>query len=246
MTTGRERRAQADIEGEEVRNRIGGAAENVVDRKRRGRLRRGRAAAFLAVVLLLGFVCFSAGEKLFSKGNILSDREKISDELVPGEIPLYLQGDKRWEKVRYGDGVMKETGCGPTCLSMVVCGLRQDEKWTPVRVARKAEREGFYVEGSGSSWSLMTDGAEELGLSVEQLCLEENVIRGKLESGQPVICVLGPGDFTTTGHFIVLSGEDDQGEIIVMDPNSRERSEKTWDLERIMSQIKNLWSYCLS
>ena len=50
------------------------------------------------------------------------------------------------------------------------------------------------------------------------------------------------GDFTTTGHFIVLTGYED-GRITVNDPNSRKRSEKTWDFDTLQYQIKNLWSY---
>ena len=138
---------------------------------------------------------------------------------------------------------MEDTGCGPTCLSMVVCGLRQDEKWPPVKIAKKVEREGYYVSGSGSAWSLMTEGAEEFGLTVEQLPLQEGRIRRSLQAGQPIICVMGPGDFTDEGHYIVLSGEDAEGNIIVRDPNSRARSEKTWNLERLMGQMKNLWTY---
>ncbi len=55
--------------------------------------------------------------------------------------------------------------------------------------------------------------------------------------------VVGPGDFTTSGHFLVLTGVDDSGDIILRDPNSRIRTEKTWDIGELMAQIKNLWAY---
>ena len=54
---------------------------------------------------------------------------------------------------------------------------------------------------------------------------------------------MGPGDFTTTGHFIVLTGVDSNGDIIVHDPNSIKRSKKRWSIDDIMKQTKNLWSY---
>ena len=113
----------------------------------------------------------------------------------------------------------------------------------PVRIAKKAEREGYYVSGSGSSWSLMTEGAEKLGLQAEQLPLQVGVIRERLQEGHPIICILGPGDFTDAGHFIVLKGVEDDGSIIVNDPNSRKNSEKSWELGRLMGQMKNLWAY---
>ena len=34
--------------------------------------------------------------------------------------------------------------------------------------------------------------------------LVESIITEKLEQGIPIICVMGPGDFTSTGHFVVM------------------------------------------
>ena len=65
--------------------------------------------------------------------------------------------------------------------------------------------------------------------------------------GRPIICVMGPGDFTTEGHYIVLIDiEHTSGEIIVNDPNSKENSYKTWSVETIMKQTKNLWAYSIN
>jgi predicted double-glycine peptidase len=55
---------------------------------------------------------------------------------------------------------------------------------------------------------------------------------------------MGPGDFTTTGHFIVLTGYDGQG-FIINDPNSEENSEKIWTYQQLKNQIKNLWAFSL-
>lgn len=54
---------------------------------------------------------------------------------------------------------------------------------------------------------------------------------------------MGPGDFTTEGHFLVLTGVDENGEILLHDPNSKKRSHQSWNLERLMKQIRNLWTY---
>lgn len=50
------------------------------------------------------------------------------------------------------------------------------------------------------------------------------------------------GDFTTDGHFIVLTGMAD-GKIQVHDSNSKERSSRTWDYTTLEPQIENLWSF---
>ena len=39
---------------------------------------------------------------------------------------------------------------------------------------------------------------------------------------------MGPGEFTSNGHFIVLTGLQN-GRLKINDPNSRKNSEKTWD-----------------
>lgn len=172
------------------------------------------------------------------------DKIEVSGDLNGG-IPLFLQWDERWGYRLYGGDFMALNGCGPTCLSMVWCGLTGETKWNPYKVARMAEKKGYYVKGAGTAWELMTSGAETLGLSVENLSLDETQILDRLQRGEPVICVVGPGDFTTQGHFLVLTGVDENGKIILHDPNSRQKSNTAWDLETLMPQIRNLWAYHL-
>ena len=167
----------------------------------------------------------------------------ISKEVTKGEIPHFLQWDERWGYETYGSDFLAVTGCGPTSLSMVVCGLTGDTKWNPYEVAKMAEDNGYYVDGSGSSWELMSSGAEKLGLTVSSVIFDAEHIRATLEAGQPIICVMGPGDFTDAGHFLVLTGVDQEGDIILQDPNSVERTKQHWDVQKLMKQMKNLWSY---
>ena len=167
----------------------------------------------------------------------------IKKDVKKGSIPLFLQWDQRWGYKKYGGDFIAVTGCGPTCLSMVQCGLSGRVKWNPYKVAKMAENNGFYVKGSGSSWDLMTYGASMIGLVYHEVVFERDSILAELSSGNPVICSMGPGDFTTTGHFIVLTGTDGNGNVIVNDPNSKENSSKTWSIDKIMPQVRNLWGY---
>lgn len=169
----------------------------------------------------------------------------IKNDVKEGSIPLFLQWDQRWGYREYGGDFLAVTGCGPTCLSMVQCGLSGKTKWNPYKVAKMAENNGFYVKGSGSSWDLMTYGASIIGLTYHEVNFERDSILEELSSGNPIICSMGPGDFTTTGHFIVLTGTDGNGNIIVNDPNSKENSQKTWSIDKIMPQVRNLWGYSL-
>ena len=170
----------------------------------------------------------------------------LSDEVLRGKVPLFLQWDERWGYEQYGDDFIAVTGCGPVCLSMVRCGLDGDTKWNPLEVAKIADDMGFYVEGEGSSWDLMVSGATEIGLNSYTISFDANSILYELQSGHPIICVVGKGDFTATGHFIVLAGADEEGNVTVRDPNSRVKSSKTWHIDELMPQIRNLWGYYLA
>ena len=160
------------------------------------------------------------------------------------KVPLFMQWDERWGYVQYAGDLMGLTGCGPTCLSMVSIYLLNDDKYTPKYVAEFAERNGYSVSGNGSSWTLISEGGRELGLDITEIPLDENRIIRNLEVGNPIICIMGPGDFTTSGHFIVMTEYVD-GKIKVNDPNSKTRSEKLWNLSSIKHQIRNLW-VCLA
>lgn len=166
----------------------------------------------------------------------------LSDTEIQQDFPLLLQWDKRWGYVSYGGSIIGLSGCGPTCLSMVLVSLTGQTDQTPAQVAAFSEANGYYVEGSGTAWALMTEGASRLGLSARELSLDESVMKSALDSGQPVICSMGAGDFTTQGHFILIYGYNEEG-FLINDPNCIARSSQPWTFERLRGQIKNLWAY---
>lgn len=170
----------------------------------------------------------------------------LADEVTKGKIPLFSQWDRRWGYERYGSGLLAMTGCGPTCLSMVYCGLTGDTSWNPYEIACMAEEEGYYVPGEGTSWNLMTKGAQSIGLEAEEIPLDAGLIVSRLQSGSPIICSMRPGDFTARGHFIVLAEVDGAGKILVRDPNSPDTNRRAWEIERLIPQIKGLWAYRVS
>ncbi len=160
----------------------------------------------------------------------------------PETVPLFLQWDQQWGYITYGNDVAGLTGCGPVSLSMAAFYLSGGSSdYTPEKIIEFAIENHYYVPGSGSSWSLISKGGELLGFQVTELPLDENRIQSKLEAGIPIICVMGPGDFTTSGHFLVLTGYEN-GKIILNDPNSMANSQKLWTYEQLKPQIKNLWS----
>ena len=78
-------------------------------------------------------------------------------------------------------------------------------------------------------------------MNAKELPLVKKKITTALEEGKPVILAMGPGDFTTTGHYILLWGVEEGG-YRVNDPNSPENSGKLWTYEQLESQIRNIWA----
>ncbi len=167
----------------------------------------------------------------------------VTAEMSASEIPLFIQWDKRWGYRNYGANYVGVAGCGPTCLAMVACGLKNDPELNPFVVATYASNEGFYTYGEGTSWSIMTEGARYYGLNVVSGNVSSDYIMANLSGQTPMICSMAPGDFTKTGHFIVLTGIDANGKIVVNDPNSPKNSCKHWDVDSLVSQMKSIWTY---
>ena len=178
---------------------------------------------------------YSAGNK--NSGGALTTAEKEQD------FPLFLQWDPRWGYRPYGNGsCIGLAGCGPTCLSMALFYLTRDEKLTPDKIAEYSMENGYYVDGTGTAWALMEDVPKLYGISVTKLGADENSIRAVLDNGGVVICSVGRGEFTTSGHYILIYGYDSEG-LIINDPNCVARSGKRWIFSDIRWQIKNIWAY---
>lgn len=169
----------------------------------------------------------------------------ISGDYIEGEIPHFLQWDLRWGYQFYGgkwpQDYMGLAGCGPTALSMVVVGMTGDLSADPGSVAVFAEQSGYATPDNGTMWALISEGCRHYGLEAEEVSLCEEDMSEALNQS-PMICVVGPGDFTQSGHFMVITGYEN-GRFRILDPNSRANSEKTWEYATLSKQILALWKF---
>ncbi|MGL5314963.1 MAG: C39 family peptidase [Peptostreptococcaceae bacterium] len=179
----------------------------------------------------------------YPKHNANSNSKNISvkEYYTPGEIPLFLQWDQQWGYDNYGNESIATGGCAPTSLAMVAVALTGDTSINPLYVSEYAYKSGYYVDGVGSKWSLISEGVKHFGLNSEELPLDKSTILSTLKSGDPIILTVGPGTFTSTGHFLVLTGITSDGKITINDPNSELNSSKTWDVDVFLKETKNLW-----
>ncbi len=157
-------------------------------------------------------------------------------------VPALYQWDKRWGYSIYAGNYLGLSGCGPTCLSVVALYFTKDATLNPQKVAEYATANNYATAGDGTSWTLFSQGAAGLGLTSKELSLDQSRIDAALAAGDLVVMVLGPGDFTTTGHYIVVTGGDGTGGYTVHDVNNPANSAKTWTFEQLKDQIRNIWA----
>lgn len=215
---------------------------------------RGRGRGKLILVAALALAALFVAQPLI-RGHIETLTSPVAGKGEPanstpvggwrqGEVPYLYQTDPQWSEEPYTGGNMRENGCGPTCLSMAYVALTGNTNLDPTAMARLSEEQGHTVDGM-TAWTLMSDGAASIGLNSREISASADAVRAELEAGHPVICSVRPGDFTTTGHFIVLAGLAENGQVTVRDPNSEQNSTHPWDLERILAQCANLWAFSL-
>ncbi|MCM1179897.1 MAG: C39 family peptidase [Clostridium sp.] len=156
-------------------------------------------------------------------------------------VPLLLQYDEHWGYADYGDNLLAYNGAAPTCLAMAASYLKKDAGYNPIKIGDFAMANGYLDENDKTSWDLMTAGTSQLGLSCNELSINEGNMKANLDEGEVIICCVQAGDFTKDEHYIVIYGYDDY-KFLVNDPASQARSEIAWPFERLSSQIKNMWA----
>ena len=136
----------------------------------------------------------------------------LTAEASQDTVPLLQQWDKRWGY----------------------------EKASPLAVAEYAKEAGYSVDGSGSAWDLMSSGCRHYGVNAKTIKVDEDTFKERLDEGNLIVVNVGPGDFTDNGHFMVITGYDDEG-FTINDPNSIIKSNTHWQFERLSSQIRAAW-----
>lgn len=136
-------------------------------------------------------------------------------------VPLYFQTD--YPDNMYGGGSIANNGCSVTCLAMVASYLTNHE-YLPDELAR------YFGGVAENNIARLEMGAEAMQLPWEKM---DNFHRtmDALREGKIIIALMeGTSIFTTTQHFIVLTGFNENGLITVHDP--LESNYDKWDLKR--------------
>lgn len=168
----------------------------------------------------------------------------------------YMQTDSRWAYKPYqapGEkSTIKKSGCGITCAAMIIASLA-DKSITPADTAKWSMAHGYKAYRQGTYYSYFEPQLKAYGIECEQLntgSIYHNAGRGRIykdiatdavADGDWIICCMGKGDWTSSGHFILWYGIDKQGNALIRDPNSKKASRRCAAVDKLIYQTKYLW-----
>lgn len=148
------------------------------------------------------------------------------------EVPKLYQGNYAHITFSKG-GTVADYGCGFVCTAMVLSYLTGSE----VTVEEVVDWGGdTYFNGSGADGPLFAAAAAEWDVGDVQTATknDKDEVRDALRNGSPIIAYMAPGIFTGTGHFIVLTGIDENDKVSINDPGDASKEKTTWDLDVIL------------
>ena len=153
----------------------------------------------------------------------LEDLPEASDGY--DRVPLYFQTD--YPNTMYGKGTVANNGCGITCLAMVATYLTGHE-YLPDELA------GYFGGRAENNIARLEAGAEAMQLPWEKMANFDKAMEA-LREGKVVIALMDSlSVFTDAQHFIVLTGINEKGLIMVNDPF--EPNYKKWDTQRALRE----------
>lgn len=156
-----------------------------------------------------------------------------------GPIMYFNQSDYRWAKFKYGNSsYMYSSGCGPTIMAMVVNTFNPKNFITPKDMAEFAYSQGCYVKGGGSTHDIVRKCANEYDIPVKVIRATQDNIVNALNNNKLLVALVGKGEFTKGGHFILITGLDKDGKLRIADSISIDNTHKSWDISFIINQLK--------
>ena len=179
-----------------------------------------------------------------SGGTQVTNTNSSKDWTNDKNFKYYNQG-AGWNNYDFsagGTATMKDTGCGPTSMAMVLDSMGYGVN--PNTAAKWSTEHGFH--GNGTTEGYFTAYAKDMGVNSKVLGKSADNIKTALQNNELVVLFVGPGDFTTGGHYIVARGYDaSTNKILIADPDNKNNN-KWYDLNRVVKQLKgkqSSWSF---
>ena len=164
----------------------------------------------------------------------------------------YLQTDPRWKskpyRVKGESATIGGSGCGPTAAAMIIETMT-GKKYTPEDACNWSMAHGYKALGNGTYYGYFKPQFAEFGIDCDMLNWTKTYgkpdhanhkkVFEMLKQGYYFIALMGPGLWTTGGHFVVLWWED--GKVRINDPASTKDARLNGDLKTFKSQVSYYW-----
>lgn len=169
---------------------------------------------------------------------------KGTDTSYPSRVnnfTYYSQKDPKWDIGNIGGSTVARAGCGPTSVAMLLSEIT-GQQHTPGEVIKEAYEKGHWTK-NGAQWSLFKYFGDKYNVPVVDAGSKWATFDSMASQGIPqAVSGRGGVPYTTGGHIITVLGKDSQGNYIVNDPVSAERS-KAYSESTIKSGWRNSWGF---
>ena len=152
-------------------------------------------------------ICLTEAEAAVSYQDVLYP--DIAHERCP-ELPLYLQQD--YGDFKFGWDRLYTHGCGITSFALL-SSYMMDEEYTPTEMSEQFRR----YNSDGTDGMLFIYEPCTIGYYLKARTYNAAEVEQALRDGHKVIALVGPGYWTTTGHYITLEGITEDEKIQVKD-----------------------------
>ncbi len=187
---------------------------------------------------------------MLSDGNYTGELEFVDSDF--GQITYWNQGD--FGNYYYSSDVstpqykgssgkwatIASHGCGPSSMAIILSSFT-GQQISPITTTQQVCKLGGCTSG-GSTYGSLAQLAKQYGYKAEFVGKDGNLskVTNALASGNSlVVALMGPGVFTSGGHYIVLTGTRSDGMVSVADPASRKRTQQKWfSFNLVVSQAK--------
>ena len=141
----------------------------------------------------------------------------VRPQKAANKVPLLLQTD--YTDVPYGSGTVATSGCSMVSIAMVASYLRGEE----IHPDQLAD---MFRHADGSHTQRMEAAATVLDLEYTKTGVIGDVLGALNQDKVAIIMVGAQSDFTTTQHYLVLTGIGPDGRIYVNDSNGANYKKK--------------------
>lgn len=155
-----------------------------------------------------------------------------------GTLTYYNQSDSRWADYLYGGSdPLSVYGCGPTVMAMIVNSFTEHTCQPPDMAAWAADNH-YWSSGYGTKHEFIPESAAAFGLHAESFQdLTAEGVMSELKSGHILVALMGPGHFSDSGHFIIITDDWPGNQVRVADPARLERTQAAWDVQVVLDEL---------